>query len=137
MTIDLISQIKEEMKKVYLEDNKPIVLGFSGGKDSSLMLALLWEVLQSIPLKERTKTVHVMTSDTKDEVPAISKFIKSTLKRIEHQARVDQLPITVHLLTPTLKNSFWFKILGRGTLVPTPESPRWCTGALSDRLYDM
>ncbi|WP_066297769.1 phosphoadenosine phosphosulfate reductase domain-containing protein [Bacillus sp. FJAT-29937] len=130
MANDMITQIKSEMKKVYLEDGKPIVVGYSGGKDSSLMLALLWEVLKSIPLENRTKTVHIMTSDTKVEVPAISEFIKGTLQKIEHQGKVDQLPIQVHKLEPTLKSSFWFKILGRGTLVPTPESPRWCTSAL-------
>lgn len=89
--IDLISQIKEEMEKVYLEDNKPIGLGFSGGKDSSPYISFSMGSISVTPLKERTKTVQFMTSDTKVEVPANSEFINSTLKRIEHLALVESV----------------------------------------------
>jgi len=47
--VDIFELIKGEMKKVYLADDKPIVIVSSWGKDSSLMTSLAFEMLRDIP----------------------------------------------------------------------------------------
>lgn len=129
--MDIFEQIKEEMKKVYLRDSKPICILFSGGKDSSLVLTLLWDVLLELPEKLRTKTVHVMTSDTLVEAPVMAEYVERTLQKIKSSAIEQNLPIQVHCVQPKMKDRFFVKALGRGTLISTPNTRhRWCTHAL-------
>ena len=42
--------------KLYLEDDNPWVVGYSGGKDSSACLQLMWRVLEKI--KSENKPHH-------------------------------------------------------------------------------
>ena len=37
----IFTQIIEEMEQVYLHDDRPWMIGFSGGKDSTLLLSLI------------------------------------------------------------------------------------------------
>jgi DNA sulfur modification protein DndC len=127
-SMELFEQIKEEMKKVYLADGKPIVLGFSGGKDSSLLLTLLWEMLLELPADKRMKTVHVMNSDTLVEAPVMSEYVDRTLIKIERKAALQGLPIQVHRVRPKMKDRFFYRVLGRGNLIATPKTKhRGCT----------
>lgn len=112
-------------------------MAISGGNDSSLMLSLLWEAVESIPLELRTKMIHVICSVTGVETPAMTEYVHRCLLKIQENANRGSktsngpLPFTTHLVTPNLKNSFWYKVLGRGTLVPTGNvRTRWCTGHL-------
>lgn len=126
--MELMEQIKNEMRKVYLQDEKPIVCTFSGGKDSSLMLTLLWDMLLELPENMRHKTVHLMSSDTGVEVPVMAEYLERTLIKIERKSAKQNLPIKVHRVKPSMKNNFWVKILGRGTLISTPQTKhRACT----------
>lgn len=126
--MDIFVQIKEEMRKVYLQDKKPIVIGFSGGKDSSLLLTLLWEVLLEIPENLRHKTVHVMNSNTGVEAPVMEEYTDRTLMKIERKAAKERIPIQVHRVFPKTKDNFWYRILGRGNLISTPNTKhRGCT----------
>ena len=131
LILDIMEQIRADMKKVYLQDNKPICLLFSGGKDSSLLLTLLWDVLLTLPKELLTKTVHVMTSETGVETPLMEGYVDSVLDRIENAATKDSLPIIVHRVKPDRTNNLWYKLLGKGTLISTPKTKhRWCTFSL-------
>jgi DNA sulfur modification protein DndC len=128
--MELFQQIKEEMKKVYLTDNKPICIAWSGGKDSSLLLTLSWEMLLELPPEKRTKTIHVINSDTLVETPAMSDYTNRTLDRIEREAAIQGggLPIKVHRVRPKMKDRFFYRVLGRGNLIATPKTKhRGCT----------
>lgn len=126
--MDIMVQIKEEMKKVYLRDGLPIVVGFSGGKDSSLLLTLLWEVLLELPEYMRHKTVHIMNSNTGVEAPIMEEYTERTLIKIERKAAKQNLPIVVHRVKPSKKDNFWHRVLGRGNLISTPNTKhRGCT----------
>lgn len=128
---EIMDEIKEEMKRVYLKDELPIVVSYSGGKDSNLVLTLLWETLLTIPVEKRTKTVHVISSDVGVEVPDMEDYLHSALLKIQHHAVKENLPIKIHTVKPDLKNRFFVKVLGRGTLISTPNTKhRWCTFSL-------
>ena len=44
--MDLYKEIKREMRMVYLHDQRPWMIGFSGGKDSTLLCQLVFEMLE-------------------------------------------------------------------------------------------
>ena len=43
-----IKKLVDHIAKLYLEDENPWVIGYSGGKDSSACLQLMWRVLEKI-----------------------------------------------------------------------------------------
>ena len=124
-----IGTLKEEMKELYLSDNIPWVIGYSGGKDSSSVLQLVWTTISEIPPKERTKPIHVITTDTLVENPIVAIWVKESLQRMKHAAEGQDLPIHPHLLVPEVRDTFWVNLIGKG--YPAPRNNfRWCTERL-------
>ena len=121
--------ILEEIKDQYLSDNRPWIIGFSGGKDSSMLLQLVWTALRELPAEKRTKRVHVVCNDTLVENPKIVEWIDHSLANIDQQAIRENLPFTVAKTTPALEDTFWVNLAGKG--YPSPNSLfRWCTERL-------
>ncbi|MEI2356685.1 phosphoadenosine phosphosulfate reductase domain-containing protein [Mesobacillus zeae] len=115
-------QIKTMLKENYLNDWRKTVILYSGGKDSSYLLTLFWEMLLELPPNLRTKTVHIMTADTGVEAPVMSDYLNRCLMKIKQAAAADRLPIEVELVKPSMRNNFWYRVLGRGTLISTPNT---------------
>ena len=70
-----LSDIYSVIQKVYLSDKKPWVVGYSGGKDSTCTLQLVWNALAKLPQEKRQKPVYVISSDTLVETPVIVRYI--------------------------------------------------------------
>ena len=66
-----ISQIQE----TYLADQIPWVVGYSGGKDSTAVLQLIWLALSKLPKNELRKPVHVISTDTLVENPVVAAWV--------------------------------------------------------------
>lgn len=115
---------------------RPWIIGFSGGKDSTVLLTLVWIALERIkqlstPFQLRRK-VYVVCNDTMVENPIISAYVEDVLTKIE-KAAIDQgLPIIVKKTTPKLEETFWINVIGKGYPVPN-NSFRWCTDRLKIR----
>lgn len=122
---DLVKQVQE----IYLSDNIPWVVGYSGGKDSTAALQIVWMALDGLPKEQRHKTVHVITNDTLVENPIVALWVNRSLDTIESAAKFQNLPIQPHKLEPTTKDTFWVKMLGWGYPAPRPKF-RWCTSRL-------
>src|SRR5690606_5172091 len=124
--------IESEIISQYLYDpnlTRPWIIGFSGGKDSTLLLQLVWNSLKKIPDELRTRKIFVVCNNTLVENPKILGFIDRTLHKIGEAAASQGLPILVHQTTPELENSFWTNLIGKG--YPAPNSSfRWCTDRL-------
>jgi len=129
MNMKNFKSIKEDIKKVYKAYNRPFVIGFSGGKDSSVVLQLVFEALGELPKKELTNTIHVMTSDTLVEMPYIINFIDQNLESIDEEAKKKNLPVLVHKLRPEVHQTFWVNLIGKGYPAPS-RMFRWCTERL-------
>ena len=124
-----INKIKEHIKKVYKAYNRPLVIGYSGGKDSTAMLQIIWEAIEELPFDELTQDIHVISTDTLVETPYVIDYVTKSLETIERSARSKNLPIYAHKLTPLYKNSFWVNLIGKGYPAPS-QNFRWCTERL-------
>ena len=124
-----LDDIHEEIRQIYLGYSYPWVIGYSGGKDSTSTLQLIWYALAELPIEQREKRVYVISSDTLVETPVIVDHVDTTLHLINEQAEEQNMPFEAHKLTPTLKDTFWVNLIGRG--YPAPNSLfRWCTERL-------
>ncbi|MBL4575890.1 MAG: DNA phosphorothioation system sulfurtransferase DndC, partial [Opitutaceae bacterium] len=121
-----LSDIVEEIKTLYLADQRPWIIGFSGGKDSTTILSLVYCALLQLPKEKLSKHIYVVSSDTLVETPVVVDMILSVLDTINAQAIADNLPITAHPVRPKPNQTFWVNLLGRGYPAPT-QTFRWCT----------
>ena len=124
-----VDAVCEEIRELYKADAIPWVVGYSGGKDSSATLQLVWLAIQKLPPAERTKPIHVISTDTMVEQPLVSRWVDTSLDRMREASRAEELPFQPHKLTPEIGNSFWVNLIGRG--YPAPRNKfRWCTERL-------
>ena len=121
-----IEDIYAEIRKTYLRFPQPWVIGYSGGKDSTTVVQLIWNAIQSLPKQKRGKKVFVIASDTKVETPVIVNHITETIELMNSAAEEQGLPFQAEIVTPTLRESFWVNLIGRGYPAPTIRF-RWCT----------
>ena len=128
----VIDGLKETIRNLYLADAIPWVIGYSGGKDSTATLQLVWLALEELPEEKRTKTVHVINTDTLVESPVISKWVQNSLRILDEAAKQKSLPFVTHRLTPKTDSTFWVNFLGRGYPFPRKKL-RWCTDRLKIR----
>jgi DNA sulfur modification protein DndC len=126
ITIELLI---EEIKEIYLADSIPWVVGYSGGKDSTAALQLVWLALQELEPNKRCKPVHVISTDTLVENPVVAAWVSQSLETMQRAAEEQGLPVHPHRLTPKIADTFWVNLIGRGYPAPRPKF-RWCTERL-------
>jgi len=125
-----IADLQEEIRTLYLEDGTPWVLGYSGGKDSSATLQLVWTALAKLPRADIKKPVHVISTDTLVENPVVAAWVGKSLEQMGVAADKQGMPIKPHKLTPELLDSFWVCLIGKGYCSPRMPGMRWCTERL-------
>lgn len=126
-----LEELIEEIKYVYQSDDRPWVIGYSGGKDSTTVVELVYKMLLSLPDWQRNKNVYIVSSDTLIENPLIKIYLNKMSDMLGDAAERDGLPIKSKMITPPANNSFWANVIGRG--FPTPRMNgtfRWCTDRL-------
>ncbi|EKO3972296.1 DNA phosphorothioation system sulfurtransferase DndC [Vibrio fluvialis] len=121
-----LSHYIADVQRVYCADKRPWVIGYSGGKDSSAVMSLVYLAILGLEPKDRQKPIFVVSSDTLVETPVVVNHIKDSLAAIEKGAKRDNLPITCHKVVPKDNQTFWANLLGKGYPAPT-RSFRWCT----------
>ena len=130
-----LGDVYDEIRGVYLGDDRPWILGFSGGKDSTCMVQLIWNALAKLPPERLAKKVFIISSDTLVESPNVAKQITATLEMMEEAAKKSSLPVSTNLVRPVIGDTFWVCLLGRG--YPAPSNMfRWCTDRLKIRNAD-
>ncbi len=123
------AEIKGTLSDLYLNDKRPWLVGFSGGKDSTMLASLIVGVVAELPVEQRKKPVAILCTDTRVEIPAIAETIEGTLNLINRLSQQRSLNIETHLLKPPPEQSFWVNIIGRG-YPPPNRTFRWCTQRL-------
>lgn len=123
-------KIIREIQELYLSDAMPWIIGYSGGKDSTASLQLIWNAIAALPdERRRFKPIHVISTDTLVENPVIAMWVEISLRQMQIAAAAQKLPIQAHRLMPSLDNRFWVNLIGKG--YPAPRAKfRWCTDRL-------
>lgn len=124
-----VEEIYEDIRQVYRQSASPWVIGYSGGKDSTAVLQLVWYAIAGMPKEERTNRVYVLSSDTLVETPVIVDLIDRTLDQINNSAASQDLPFEAHKVKPRLEDTFWVNMIGKGYPAPYTRF-RWCTDRL-------
>lgn len=126
-----LESIVEQIKSEYLDVSQlyPWIIGFSGGKDSTLVAHAVFEAILDVPPYKRLRKVHIISNDTLVESPLVITHLCRQQEKIQ-EASVDfNLPISVSTTKPPLANSFWTLLIGKG--YPSPnQTMRWCTDRL-------
>lgn len=127
---EVFENIVQEMLYVYKHDNRPWLIGYSGGKDSSLLVSLVVETVSRISPHERTKKIFIVTSDTGVENPVVKRYMHYSSNKINEFSLKNNANIQADIIYPDVSQSFWSLVIGLG--YPTPEPPgfRWCTERL-------
>ncbi len=126
---ETISKLITQTQELYLSDEIPWVLGYSGGKDSTAILQIVWQAIESLPKEKQIKPVHVISTDTLVENPIIAQWVARSLTQMQQAADSKGLPIQPHRLTPEVQDRFWVNLIGKGYPAPRPKF-RWCTSRL-------
>lgn len=125
-----LQELEAEIYEQYFERNpRPWILGFSGGKDSTMLLQVVWNTLKREPNAPKERDVYVVCNNTLVENPKIIEYTEKVLNKIQEAASKQNLPFKVIRTTPRLEDSFWTNLIGKG--YPAPNNMfRWCTERL-------
>ena len=129
ITKETVEGLMETVRNLYLADDIPWVIGYSGGKDSTATLQLVWLSLKELDKKLLKKPVHIINTDTLVESPVIESWVTKSLRIMDTAAQEEGLPFVTHRLTPEMDNTFWVNFIGRGYPFPRKKL-RWCTDRL-------
>lgn len=129
-----IAQVREKYESTveiirteYLRQHRdPWVVAYSGGKDSTLLLQMTWEMLASLSNVDRKREIHIVGNDTLVESPLVIRHLKKTLATIATAAISNNFPVKTQITRPHIDQTFWVNVIGRGYIPPT-RNFRWCT----------
>lgn len=121
-----VSEARQRIIQV-LEECRCIAVCYSGGKDSTLVTHLLLESL--LALRSPPPQAHVLLVDTGVEIPRLALQARTFIAKVAHWAQGHGLPVRCHVLSPDIRESYWFLLLGKGYPAPTPWF-RWCVKRL-------
>ena len=124
-----LEELEAEIQAVYLENNMPWIVGYSGGKDSTATLQLIWNALLKLPRAQLKKPVYILSSDTLVETPVIVGHIITNIELMKATIKKHDLPFEALIVKPKVFDSFWVNLLGRGYPAPSTQF-RWCTDRL-------
>ncbi|MGH7027480.1 DNA phosphorothioation system sulfurtransferase DndC [Brevundimonas sp.] len=125
----IAADLREEYRQPH---NTPWIIGFSGGKDSTLLAQLVFEMLLNLPPSQRRRPVHLVANDTLVESPVLARHLDAVLDRIGGAVGPLRLPVIVAKTVPEENETFWVNLIGRG--YPSPSRVfRWCTDRMKIR----
>ena len=124
-----IKKLEKQIQELYLSDDLPWIVGYSGGKDSTAVLQLTWSAISKLKKEQLHKVVYVISTDTLVENPVVSMWVTASLIKMKKEAEKQNLPFEPNRLTPDINQTFWVNLIGRG--YPAPRNKfRWCTERL-------
>lgn len=119
------------VKAEYLSEAQdyPWIVGFSGGKDSTLVAHAAFQALEEIPPSLRKREIHIVSNDTMVESPLVLAHLDRSAREIKEGADALGLPMTIARTKPEPDKTFWALLIGKG--YPSPnQQMRWCTDRL-------
>jgi DNA sulfur modification protein DndC len=128
-----LKEIRRELRDEYLQPHdKPWILGFSGGKDSTLLLYFVLEAIRNVAPDDRRRPVYIVSNNTLVESPVFQDFVDRLLTKLEESLEGLNVPVHVVRTHPIPEESFWVNLLGKGYPAPN-RTFRWCTDRMKIR----
>lgn len=130
-TLDVWDDVVASVRAEYVSDAQdyPWIIGFSGGKDSTVVAQAVFEALLQVPPSRRRRHVHVVSNDTQVESPLVMAHLAEVQRAIRDMAQCLRLPVSVVTTRPAADKTFWTLLIGKG--YPSPnQTMRWCTDRL-------
>jgi DNA sulfur modification protein DndC len=124
--VEDLAILRNEIRELYVGDSVPWIIGYSGGKDSTAVVQLVWQAIEELPLEKRTKPIHVISTDTLVENPVVAQWVGMSLTQMEQSAAAKGMPFQPKRLMPTVENTYWVNLIGKGYPAPRHKF-RWCT----------
>lgn len=124
-----IKILLDEIQQLYTADEVPWIIGYSGGKDSTATLQLVWNAISRLPVAQRKKSIYAISTDTLVENPVVAAWVAKSLDVMQQAAEEQRVPVKTKLLRPRIEESFWVNLIGRGYPAPRHKF-RWCTERL-------
>ena len=125
--VECLRAATDAIRQEYLRrHNDPWVIAFSGGKDSTLLLQLTWEMLSALPNDKRHRKIYIVGNDTLVESPLVIHHLRATMEKIDVAITAHSLPMETLITRPNIDQTFWVNVIGRGYIPPT-RNFRWCT----------
>lgn len=126
-TQDRLAEIREVLHEEYgKKHNHPWIVAYSGGKDSTLLLQLVFETVLAIPAEIRKRQIHIVSNDTLVESPLVINHLQQSIDMIRRAIVELNLPVSATITKPCIDQTFWVNVIGRGYIPPT-RNFRWCT----------
>lgn len=132
-TVDRIHAVRSVLLDEYNQQHdRPWIVGYSAGKDSTALLHLVVESILSLPPERRTRQLVVTMGDTLVENPVMQAYAGEMWSLLQRYVPA-VLPNTSFVRTvPKESDTFWVLLLGRGYRAPTRDF-RWCTDRMKIR----
>ena len=128
-----LKKIAETLRREYCRTHSyPWIVAYSGGKDSTLLLQMIWETVASLPTDRRQRSILIVSNDTLVESPLVIRHLRESLKVIGDAASKQEMPVDIRVTTPAIDQTFWVSVIGRGYIPPT-RNFRWCTDRMKIR----
>ena len=102
--------LRSEYRKKHAD---PWIIAYSGGKDSTLLLHLTWEIVLSFSPEKRRRKIYIVSNDTLVESPLVIKHLRKSLSEIREATQKDHLPIFANITEPCIDQTFWVNVIGR------------------------
>src|SRR3989442_15984435 len=99
-----LKTIRREIREEYIQPHsRPWIVGFSGGKDSTLLAHLVLECLLAIPPDERKRRVFILSNDTLVESPVFQAFVNRLLDQMADSLPALRVPVNVIKTRPEIE----------------------------------
>ncbi len=124
--MNTVDEARAEIREV-ISQPTPVVVSYSGGKDSTLLLLLVIEVA----LKQKTTApIYVIFSDTEIEPLGSVERIRRNFEELESLAGKEEINLQTTIIRPKPNERFFNMIVGKGYAPPYPPRLRWCVDRL-------
>ena len=125
-----ITRCLAALKREFMRSHStPWIICFSGGKDSTLLLQFVFEMLQGRDIDPARRDIHIIANDTLVESPLVARHLDKQLAAIRKHVKAIGMPVKVKKTHPRADHTFWVNLIGKGYASPN-RLFRWCTHRL-------